>query len=140
MANRLYFSDLQSILAALDGIVERKTFVGICGPMGAGKTTLVSEYIQKKGRNTSSSPTYAIQNTYIFEHLKVTHVDLYRLKDEEEIDASGFWDLFQEDDQSIWTEWAEKIEWNLLPIDWKKIRIEINIQDDLKRQYILTYE
>jgi tRNA threonylcarbamoyladenosine biosynthesis protein TsaE len=64
------------------------------GDMGAGKTTLIMALAKKKGvRDALSSPTFSIINQYLFNENGVErmmyHIDLYRLKDEEEVVQAG---------------------------------------------------
>jgi tRNA threonylcarbamoyladenosine biosynthesis protein TsaE len=64
------------------------------GEMGAGKTTLIEALCAAKGvKERMGSPTFSIINQYAYteaghENL-VYHIDLYRLKDEEEILQAG---------------------------------------------------
>jgi tRNA threonylcarbamoyladenosine biosynthesis protein TsaE len=64
------------------------------GEMGAGKTTLITALCQFKGvYENMSSPTFSIINEYAFQQNEETktiyHIDLYRLKDEEEVIRAG---------------------------------------------------
>jgi tRNA threonylcarbamoyladenosine biosynthesis protein TsaE len=61
------------------------------GGMGAGKTTLVHALCQKLGVSGNvSSPTFPVINQYrTADGQTVYHIDLYRLKDEEEAVNAG---------------------------------------------------
>lgn len=64
------------------------------GEMGAGKTTLIEALCTAKGvKERMGSPTFSIINQYMYtENGKekiIYHIDLYRLKDEEEIIQAG---------------------------------------------------
>ena len=64
------------------------------GEMGAGKTTLIEALCAAKGVNDhTSSPTFSIINQYGYtesgDEKTIYHIDLYRLKDEEEIIQAG---------------------------------------------------
>lgn len=64
------------------------------GEMGAGKTTLIEALCAAKGvRERMGSPTFSIINQYAYtesgEEKRIYHIDLYRLKDEEEIIQAG---------------------------------------------------
>ena len=64
------------------------------GEMGAGKTTLIEALCAAKGvKDRMSSPTFSIINQYTYSEQGqeglIYHVDLYRLKDEEEIIQAG---------------------------------------------------
>ena len=64
------------------------------GEMGAGKTTIIETLCAAKGvKERMGSPTFSIINEYRYlENAKeeiIYHIDLYRLKDEEEIIQAG---------------------------------------------------
>ncbi len=64
------------------------------GEMGAGKTTLIEALCAAKGvKERMGSPTFSIINQYAYrengEEKLIYHIDLYRLKDEEEIIQAG---------------------------------------------------
>lgn len=64
------------------------------GEMGAGKTTLIEALCAEKGvKERMGSPTFSIINQYAYrengEEKQIYHIDLYRLKDEEEIIQAG---------------------------------------------------
>ncbi len=123
----------QEIRSRLSG----KTFFGLRGPMGAGKTTLISELLRDQKVDVSS-PTFALYNTYSAYGLTIVHVDLYRLNSTEEIDSSGFWDLFADDTSVIFTEWVERISADEIPLDWKKWMLDISVSSSGHRTYILS--
>ncbi|HEV7329836.1 MAG TPA: tRNA (adenosine(37)-N6)-threonylcarbamoyltransferase complex ATPase subunit type 1 TsaE [Flavisolibacter sp.] len=64
------------------------------GEMGAGKTTLIEALCAAKGvKERMGSPTFSIINQYVYtekgDEKTIYHIDLYRLKDEEEIIQAG---------------------------------------------------
>jgi tRNA threonylcarbamoyladenosine biosynthesis protein TsaE len=64
------------------------------GDMGAGKTTLIEALCLAKGvKERMGSPTFSIINQYAYaedgQEKIIYHIDLYRLKDEEEIIQAG---------------------------------------------------
>jgi tRNA threonylcarbamoyladenosine biosynthesis protein TsaE len=64
------------------------------GEMGAGKTTIIEALCAAKGvKERMGSPTFSIINQYAYfengEEKLIYHIDLYRLKDEEEIIQAG---------------------------------------------------
>jgi tRNA threonylcarbamoyladenosine biosynthesis protein TsaE len=61
------------------------------GEMGAGKTTIISALCHYKGTtDVTGSPTFSIINEYrTIEGERIFHIDLYRLKDEEEVMQAG---------------------------------------------------
>lgn len=89
------------------------------GALGAGKTTFIAALCRVKGiKDTASSPTFSLINDYVFtdeagaeQHL--FHLDLYRIRDEEEAIQAGIEDTLYSGAICM-VEWAEKIP-DLLP-------------------------
>lgn len=82
------------------------------GEMGAGKTTLINALCRAKGvRDAIASPTFSIINEYVFyangTENKIYHMDLYRLKDEEEVVQAGVEDCLYSGAICL-VEWPEK--------------------------------
>jgi tRNA threonylcarbamoyladenosine biosynthesis protein TsaE len=82
------------------------------GQMGAGKTTLITALCHKKGSvDVTGSPTFSIINEYSYvdngEQKKIFHIDLYRLKDEEEVVQAGVEDCVYSGSLCM-VEWPEK--------------------------------
>lgn len=78
------------------------------GDLGAGKTTLARGLLRELGASGSiRSPSYALVESYAFAHLTVVHVDLYRLRDAEEVEALALRELHTA--RHLWiVEWADK--------------------------------
>lgn len=77
---------LAAVAEVLLAEIKPGDVVGLCGEMGAGKTTLVRTLLQIMGYDFSrgfSSPTFSIQNEYQLEEMSVFHLDLYRLQSEQ---------------------------------------------------------
>ena len=79
------------------------------GEMGAGKTTIIMALCRAKGvKDVMSSPTFSIINEYLdADGQKIFHMDLYRLKDEEEIIQAGVEDCLNSGAVCM-VEWPEK--------------------------------
>ena len=82
------------------------------GQMGAGKTTFIHAICDAKGvKDVVGSPTFSIINEYaIMENgvtQKIYHMDLYRLKDEEEAIQAGVEDCLYSGNICL-VEWPEK--------------------------------
>lgn len=97
--------------------------MAIHGPMGAGKTTLVHSICEKKNiAGQVTSPTFAIINEYSSGEGPIYHIDLYRLKDEEEAMRSGVEDCLYSGDLCL-VEWPEKAP-GIFPPDCMHVYIE----------------
>ncbi len=78
------------------------------GEMGAGKTTFIHALCEVKGvSGVIGSPSYSIINQYDYPGGKIFHIDLYRLKDEEEAFRAGVEDALYSGEICL-VEWPEK--------------------------------
>jgi tRNA threonylcarbamoyladenosine biosynthesis protein TsaE len=96
--------------------------------MGAGKTTFILALCEMKGvKEVMGSPTFSIINEYFFKENsgagKIYHIDLYRLKDEEEAIRAGVEDCFYSD-HTCFIEWPEKAP-GILPPGTLHVFIEV---------------
>ncbi|HZI54816.1 MAG TPA: tRNA (adenosine(37)-N6)-threonylcarbamoyltransferase complex ATPase subunit type 1 TsaE [Chitinophagaceae bacterium] len=113
---------------------EKKVFA-FQGSMGSGKTTFIHALCDVKGvKDVVGSPTFSIINEYVFEEngviQKIYHIDLYRLKDEEEALRAGVEDCLYSD-HICFVEWPEKAE-DILPEE--TVHVAIRIVDEQTRQ------
>jgi tRNA threonylcarbamoyladenosine biosynthesis protein TsaE len=111
----------ESIISSLD----ERSVVAFYGPMGAGKTTLISAIMEYLGSaDTVTSPTFALVNQYATaESETVYHFDFYRINRLEEVFDMGYEEYFYSGDLCL-IEWPELIE-DLLPEDAMVVRIEV---------------
>ena len=103
----------------------------IHGEMGAGKTTFIHALCEYMGVTSSiGSPTYSIINEYRSERYgTIFHMDLYRLKDEEEALQAGVEDaLFS--GNLCFVEWPERAG-GLLPE--KCLHVTLQVVDEQTR-------
>jgi tRNA threonylcarbamoyladenosine biosynthesis protein TsaE len=92
--------------------VSGASVVAFHGPMGAGKTTIIMALCREKGvEDTMGSPSFSIINEYAYGKedpaKKIYHIDLYRLKDEEEVVQAGVEDCLYSGSICL-VEWPEK--------------------------------
>lgn len=90
---------------------EAKVFL-FYGEMGAGKTTIIETLCAAKGvKERMGSPTFSIINEYEYpedgQKKTIYHIDLYRLKDEEEIIQAGVEDCVYSGEICM-IEWPQK--------------------------------
>jgi len=78
------------------------------GQMGAGKTSFIRALCRvKKVKETVSSPTFSIINEYRLPQGVLYHLDLYRLKDEQEAIRAGVEDCLYSGALCL-VEWPER--------------------------------
>lgn len=130
------------MMRAIQNLEEMKAFAGeiaseisredrilllLDGPMGAGKTQFTRFLVEALGGEGTTSPTFAIHNQYVVKRGTVDHFDLFRLASEDELESSGFWDLFHSRKSTIVVEWASRInELGLerqLSSSWRRLRL-----------------
>ena len=104
--------------------------------MGVGKTTFVRYLIngfQKKNKlrlTEVTSPTFNLLSEYNINNLTIKHYDLYRLKNEREIDSLG---LFEEEpDSIILVEWPEIIKRDLKNL----IKLYFSYENDYQKRFV----
>ena len=127
---KYYLSQIDTISKKISLSLSKTDCIFLYGELGSGKTTFVRSLIhqlQEKNKikkTEVTSPTYNLLNEYEIQNLKIMHYDLYRLKNDKEINQLG---IFQEDEKVISIiEWPEKIAKRI------KDRLEINIGNTLK--------
>ncbi len=114
--------------------VDKKVFA-FHGNMGAGKTTFIHALCdEKEVTSTVGSPTFSIINEYVYDGGKIFHIDLYRLKDEEEAIRTGVEDCIYSGEICL-VEWAEKAP-NLFPED--AVKVFIQMVDENTRKIIIN--
>jgi len=88
--------------------VNDKNIIAFHGEMGSGKTTFIHALCEvKQVTSTINSPTFSIINEYLFPGGIIFHIDLYRLKDEEEAIRAGVEDCLYSGNICL-VEWPEK--------------------------------
>jgi len=101
------------------------------GNMGAGKTTFIHGLCEAKGvTDTVGSPTFSIINEYRYPGGSIFHIDLYRLKDEEEAIRAGVEDVLYSGDICL-VEWPERAP-DIFPPDTVQVRLEVLDPDTRK--------
>ncbi len=114
---------------ALGEVLAVNDFVGLSGQLGAGKTLFSRGVADGAGvpLDDVSSPTYSIVQSYRG-RLPLHHADLYRLTSEDDLYATGYFDLLDANDAAFLVEWVEHIP-GAVPEDALKLRLEVDTPD-----------
>ena len=106
------------------------------GELGSGKTTLIKQFCKELGfKNQVTSPTFPLLNIYKNNEKNIYHADLYRLKNINEINELGFYELV-ESNNWFFVEWPELL-YGVIDFPYTKIKIK-NV-DDISRIVTLSY-
>jgi len=120
--------NINDVAKAFWKATEGKTVFAFHGQMGAGKTTFIHALCDVKGvKDVVSSPTFSIINEYEYDcegtKKVMFHIDLYRLKDEEEAIRTGVEDALYSGYLCL-VEWPEKAP-GIFPDDKVDVFIEL---------------
>ena len=116
---------LNSLSEKVADHLKEEDCIFLIGEIGVGKTTFTRyliNYLQKKEGSKASevlSPTFNLLYEYDLKKYKILHYDLYRLKNEKELDNLG---IFQENENAI-----KIIEWPSLIKIRKSDKLEIHL-------------
>lgn len=111
--------------------------VCLSGDLGAGKSTLTRALVRSFANDPElevPSPTFTLVQTYEFDRFDLSHLDLYRLEDPEELEELGLEDLLETGAALI--EWPEKAE-ELLPE--KALWIQITQPDEAEDKRLFRF-
>jgi tRNA threonylcarbamoyladenosine biosynthesis protein TsaE len=110
----------------INNVLHSQKKIFFYGEVGAGKTTLVKLLCKELGvEENTSSPTFSIVNQYLTKDGEiVNHVDLYRLRDVNEVYEAGIFELLYDSDY-LFVEWPEILE-EFLDERFYKVKIEIH--------------
>ena len=128
-------SELPKVAEAVLGELRGRSVVLFRGPMGAGKTTLISRIAAALGAEDAvTSPTFALVNQYEGEGgRRIYHFDFYRINNVEEALDLGYEEYFYSGELCL-VEWPEKIE-PLLPED--AMTVTITVGEDERRIFTI---
>jgi tRNA threonylcarbamoyladenosine biosynthesis protein TsaE len=117
--------EINDVAKKVIAAMGNKTVIALHGQMGAGKTTFTHAFCNALGVvDVVSSPTFSIINQYQTNNGQtIYHLDLYRLKDEEEAIQAGVEDCLYSGNICL-VEWPERIP-TIFPEDTLNIKIEV---------------
>jgi len=114
-------------------VTDNRSVIAFHGNLGAGKTTFIQAVCRQLGiKENVSSPTFSIINQYTTPKNKIVyHIDLYRIKDNEEAMNAGVEECIFSGD-ICFIEWPERI--SFLPAD--TVNVFIEPIDEAKRRLV----
>jgi tRNA threonylcarbamoyladenosine biosynthesis protein TsaE len=115
--------DIQQAAIKVVSLTKDRKVVALHAAMGAGKTTFVHAICEVLGvKDVVGSPTFSIINQYESKSGEtIYHIDLYRLKDEEEVIQCGVEDCLYSGNLCF-VEWPDKAA-SLLPANTLNLHI-----------------
>lgn len=120
---------LKKWVSGLKSNLRPREVILLSGNLGSGKTQLVRAFVESVGVDEeAASPSFAIHNSYHAKSIgSIEHLDLYRLESADDLESTGFWDLFDRDQGYIFIEWADRLEKEALPLAWplREIHLEV---------------
>ena len=134
----LLLQDMDAFSKKLKSFFKKPQVLLLEGPPGVGKTTLVHFLLDndRKIENSLSreslwredkvtSPAFSVQNSYMTSCGVVRHIDLYRIKNDEDLESTGFWDIFSEGENIylVIIEWANRLNPCCFPNRWNYIKV-----------------
>ena len=140
MLFHISLNELEEFAATFWTAVKEEKLFAFHGEMGAGKTTIISALCRYKGiKDVAGSPTFSIINQYTYsengESAKIFHIDLYRLKDAEEVVQAGVEDCIYSGSICM-VEWPEKAP-DLF--DEKTVHVFIKTVSETERRVEITF-
>lgn len=110
--------------------LQAGSVIALHGTLGSGKTTFVKGLAAALGvRDLVTSPSFSLVNEYEGQHLRLFHVDLYRLRGQHEVDLLDLDSVLSAGGITV-IEWAERGE-GLLPDG--TLHVTVDVQEDLTR-------
>ncbi len=116
--------DLTTIVESLLNYHDNSKIITLFGDLGSGKTTFVQYFCKQLGVSDDvTSPTFSLINEYSTQTgKKIFHMDLYRLKNEQEAIDIGIEEYLLSGSYCL-IEWPEKI-LNLLQGEYVEVHIQ----------------
>ncbi len=133
MGNKLKYTidTIHIVSNHIKDLINNHTIFLFEGELGSGKTTLIKKILKDVGISEHvKSPTFSLVNEYIENDLIIFHFDLYRVKNENELDNIGFYEYLDSGKLCF-------IEWPMIAIqniNRDYVLIKIRITGDSERE------
>lgn len=130
----------QALGEALAALLERGDLILLRGDLGVGKTTLARALIKGKlaGHGLDDdvpSPTFTLVQSYETPDLLLTHVDLYRIDNPDELEELGLGEAL--DDGAVLVEWPQKAEATMTALSPDCLDISLSLMPEGARRVSL---
>lgn len=105
--------------------IHSAKIVLLVGNLGAGKTLFAKGICQGLGLKELwevDSPTYTLMNQYATQPPTI-HFDLYRIKDESELESLSFYEIMESQNIKI-IEWPDRLIHYIMPQDGYMVQLE----------------
>ena len=121
------------IAFAFSKLLKGGDVVGLLGGLGAGKTHFIKGAARAFGLKPGDivSPTFNLVKEHKSAGTALYHFDLYRLKNAEELDKTGYRDYISQENAVTFIEWPDRIKETWGYLDWV---VEIRHKEKNKRQ------
>lgn len=127
-------SEQETISAGVDCAkqLQQGDVVACFGDLGSGKTQFIKGICQGLGvKQHVASPTFTIINEYVGSGVSVYHIDLYRVRNTNDIQELGFEEYLYNDGICL-IEWAEKIV-DLLPAKRYDVFFQFGERENIRK-------
>jgi tRNA threonylcarbamoyladenosine biosynthesis protein TsaE len=124
--------DMEKAVEEFTSLMKDHKVFAFYGNLGAGKTTFIQAVCKRLGvEQNVSSPTFSIINEYkTKEKETIYHIDLYRIKDEEEAIRAGVEECLYSKNLCF-VEWPERA-LDLFPEHTASVHFEVLTEDKRK--------
>ena len=129
--------ELKNICFDLAQKLKIPQLVLLKGPLAVGKTQMIRYMAEALGfpKEQICSPTFSLINVYKKPNKEfIYHIDLFRLKNETELETTAFWDIFCSP-TIVFIEWPELVKEKLPPL-WNKLYMELDFSNDLESRVL----
>ncbi len=131
------YDQFEKLVSRFSSQWGEKQLILLTGPLGIGKSEWVRLSLRVMGYNQEvPSPTFVLHQIYSWNGYKVDHIDLYRIRKEEELESFGFFELFLQKKGIIFVEWADKLSSSAWPTDWDCTRLDFKWENSKRMLYI----
>lgn len=130
-----YLEDIETAAEKFTSLMKDHKVFAFYGNLGAGKTTFIRSVCKKLGvEENVSSPTFSIINEYrTSDNRIIYHIDLYRIKDEEEAVRAGVEESLYSNN-ICFVEWPERA-LSLFPAGF--IAVYFEVISEVKRKIVI---